>query len=62
MVKLPKYGAGYYRMKRRLGNRQMEALRREVVEHQQQALKEAQDAHAAQRDRTTYKEYPPPKR
>lgn len=48
-------------MRERLGPDGAEALRLKVLEEQAQALSIAEKAHAALRDRETYKDYPPPR-
>lgn len=61
MTKLPEYGRGFDRMKARLGEKRTEELRLQVLKDQQAALSQA--ARPVQpRDRSSYSEYPAPKR
>lgn len=56
-------GPGYRRMMERFGPERAEALRQQVLREQETALAEATKSRPpAERDRDTYRDYPPPKR
>ena len=58
MPRMPKYGPGFLRMRRRLGKRKTEELRQDVIK-QQDAMRETVSGELqAVRDRETYKDYP----
>jgi hypothetical protein len=59
---MPTYGRGFARMKARLGPEKYEALRQDTIARQEQTLSEVGKARViTERDRDSYKEYPPPK-
>jgi len=61
-MKMPKYGAGFRRMKNRLGPQRVEEIRQQVLKDQQAALADAGDVRTYHRDRTSYTDYPKPRR
>ena len=55
-------GPGYYRMIKRLGPENYEKLRQQTLKEQVAARREYGEHPLGERDHTTYKDYPPPKR
>lgn len=59
MPKMPKYGDGFARMKKRLGKANTEKLRQQVIADQTAMRETVYGEIKEARDRTTYKDYPP---
>ena len=58
MPRMPKYGEGFARMKKRLGKKRVEELRQQVIRDQEAMREIVYGEISSTRDRDSYKDYP----